>query len=234
MNDVEVKRMSTAMTNLVFEVTSTLQSLSINYEDSESTAGQPEKLLVRIYCGNGWMFSRELEEKVALTLMRDRVCPRWFGVFKNGRIEEFLPSSPVSSEQFRQPKVLASLLRKLALVHGMAEKVIPYYGGEVQDLILSRLENWFRRSLNALPILKVKYSQSHLAPRLDRVSALLKCADFQEIKRRLHSVGSPMVFGHCDVRLTGVLRVVGFIYWVVTSWECPVRLDDQIIHVNRF
>lgn len=191
------------MTNMVYEVTSSIQNYSMDYEDSEAALMEPEKLLLRVYGPSTWMFEREKEERIVYALMSLGISPPWLGVFGNGRIEEFVPSSTVSAQKFRRPEVAKKILAEVHRLHSSLDQVIHLAPLLRENALWGRLELWNMKAEEAFESLRTSIGPED-PKHHEMIQTLLSWnifngATLKILKERASQCHSPLVFGHCDV-----------------------------------
>ena len=126
---IKVERLSGALTNAVY-VVSPPEDLPVPPPNTPSTTptkkgdkkgtplGPPPKLLLRIYGPQvGHLIDRESELAILRRLARQRIGPRMFGTFRNGRFEEYLNAKPLSPDELRDPKVSAQIAKRMRELH---------------------------------------------------------------------------------------------------------------------
>ncbi|PJF19019.1 hypothetical protein PSACC_01164 [Paramicrosporidium saccamoebae] len=204
--DIQVYRISSAMTNMVFSVT--LSCAGPSEEDTESATWHPERLLLRVYGNSNWMFQRDLEESTALVLTEHGIIPQWYGVFGNGRFEDYIPSTSVSAREFQSPELCAEISKCLGRIHNMLPNVVEATTWENRDYMLERLESWrLAACLSMSNLLQRKLSSDH-AEILRKIELwdAFSPEFIPTLRCRIAQVDSPVVFAHCDLHHGNVLR----------------------------
>ncbi|CAB0016889.1 unnamed protein product [Nesidiocoris tenuis] len=110
--DVTVKRLSGGLSNILYHV-------QLNHP-SEST--RPKQVLLRLYGQTQCEGALEnlITESVIFTLLSERkIGPKLFGIFPGGRIEEYIPASPLKPEEMSDPQVNPLVAETIAAVHCM-------------------------------------------------------------------------------------------------------------------
>ena len=132
---VGVERLSGALTNAVYVVTppadlSTLSAppgLPTNSGSSTNSLHRgskktPQRLLLRVYGPQvEHLIDREAELAVLRRLARKKIGPRLLGTFTNGRFEQYLNASPLSSDQLREPDTSVLIARRMRELHDGVE-----------------------------------------------------------------------------------------------------------------
>ncbi|RWS07037.1 choline kinase alpha-like isoform X3 [Dinothrombium tinctorium] len=117
-SDIEIKPIEMGVSNRVFAV-----SLP---KWVKSSKNEPMKVLVRFYGseftgkGNRYKFVGEVTEAVVFSLLAERnFGPKLFGIFDGGRIEEFIESRSLTTEEIFETETLQLFARKIAQIHCM-------------------------------------------------------------------------------------------------------------------
>ncbi|CCG80513.1 Ethanolamine kinase [Taphrina deformans PYCC 5710] len=99
-----------------------------------------QKLLLRIYGPNVLhLIDRDYETSVLARLAHHRIGPRLLGQFKNGRIEQWLESVEVGSNEIRDPIVSTYIARRLREFHDYVTLLPP----EMDKVsAITNLEGW--------------------------------------------------------------------------------------------
>ncbi|KAH8812544.1 choline kinase-like protein [Xylogone sp. PMI_703] len=127
--DIEVVRLSGALTNAVYVVSppQTLPPPPSSSVDEPSTLGHtvqtktykpPQKLLLRIYGPQvEHLIDRENELSVLRRLARKKIGPRLLGTFKNGRFEEYFNAQPLTCAELRMPDTSKQIAKRMRELH---------------------------------------------------------------------------------------------------------------------
>lgn len=116
-DNIEVKRLSGALTNAVYVVAPPPPPPTPPLKASGRPHRIPEKLLLRIYGPQvEHLIDREVELSILRRLARRNIGPRMLGTFKNGRFEQFFNAETLTPEDLRdeaQSKQIAKRMREL-------------------------------------------------------------------------------------------------------------------------
>ncbi|EFR04116.1 choline kinase [Nannizzia gypsea CBS 118893] len=118
--EVEVIRLSGALTNAVYQV-SPPKDMS-KYSQSTSSQGlirkPPPKLLLRIYGPQvEHLIDREHELQVLRRLGKRNIGPRVLGTFKNGRFEQYLHARTLTTRDLRIPETSIQIAKRMRELH---------------------------------------------------------------------------------------------------------------------
>ena len=123
-NEIEVQRLSGAMTNAVYEVSPPAELPSSDERENSgngTVAAQkkpPPKLLLRIYGPNvDHLIDREKELAILRRLARKKIGPCLLGTFANGRFEEYLNAAPLTPEDLRCPDTSRQIAKRMRELH---------------------------------------------------------------------------------------------------------------------
>ncbi len=167
--DIEVQRLSGALTNAVYVVSLPRDLLT---PDGKTTLKPPPKLLLRIYGPQvEHLIDRENELSILRRLARKKIGPRLLGTFTNGRFEEFFNAETLTFDDLRVESTSKQIAKRMRELHdgidllenerekgpfvwlnwdkwvNNCEKVISYLDKEIASGKVSRNELWRSRGL---------------------------------------------------------------------------------------
>ncbi|KAF2816460.1 kinase-like protein [Mytilinidion resinicola] len=120
-NEVEVERLSGALTNAVYVVVPPKNLPSRKDQSAESIPhprNPPPKLLLRIYGPQvEHLIDREAELQILRRLARKRIGPRLLGTFTNGRFEEFFHAQTLTPKDLRVPDTSKQIAKRMRELH---------------------------------------------------------------------------------------------------------------------
>ena len=115
--DIEVKRLSGALTNAVYVVSPPLE-LPSHSADRNRVYKVPSKLLLRVYGPQvEHLIDRENELGILRRLARKKIGPRLLGTFKNGRFEQFFESTTLTAEDLRVEGTSKQIAKRMRELH---------------------------------------------------------------------------------------------------------------------
>ncbi|KAJ9638303.1 hypothetical protein H2199_006990 [Coniosporium tulheliwenetii] len=121
--EIEVERLSGALTNAVYVVSPPKDLPTQKPANSDSTRSltpkkPPPKLLLRIYGPQvEHLIDREAELQILRRLARKRIGPRLLGTFKNGRFEEFFHARTLTPKDLRNPETSKQIAKRMRELH---------------------------------------------------------------------------------------------------------------------
>jgi choline kinase len=114
-DEVEVERLSGALTNAVYVVSPPREPPP---SDSSRQHRKPDKLLLRIYGPQvEHLIDRENELNILCRLARQHIGPRLLGTFQNGRFEEFFNAQTLRPEDIRDPSTSKQIAKRMRELH---------------------------------------------------------------------------------------------------------------------
>ncbi|KUJ23600.1 kinase-like protein [Mollisia scopiformis] len=124
--DIEVERLSGALTNAVY-VVSPPKDLPVPTHSQQGVAGAhakpfvprpPPKLLLRVYGPQvEHLIDRENELSILRRLARKKIGPRLLGTFTNGRFEEFFNAQTLTAEDLRVEDTSKQIAKRMRELH---------------------------------------------------------------------------------------------------------------------
>lgn len=124
--DIDVVRLSGALTNAVYVVNPPKNMADFDQQKSTDSSGAPEptlkrrplSLLLRIYGPQAdHLIDRAAELGILRRLARKRIGPRLLGCFENGRFEEFLLAKTLTAEDLRVPETSKQIAKRMRELH---------------------------------------------------------------------------------------------------------------------
>ncbi|XP_057597583.1 choline/ethanolamine kinase isoform X2 [Hippopotamus amphibius kiboko] len=85
-----------------------------------SVGEEPREVLLRLYGAILQGVDSLVLESVMFAILAERsLGPQLYGVFPEGRLEQYLPSRPLKTHELREPVLSAAIATKMAQFHGM-------------------------------------------------------------------------------------------------------------------
>lgn len=219
--DIEVKRLSGALTNAVYVVSPPKDLPIQNSNGKPYTPKPPPKLLLRIYGPQvEHLIDRENELSILCRLARKKIGPRLLGTFRNGRFEEFFNAETLTFDDLRVESTSKQIAKRMRELHDgidlleneredgpfvwlnwdkwvkTCEKVITYLDKEILSGKESKDELWRSRGL----VCGVEWPQFKAA-----IDKYRKWLDSYYGKG---GVNRRLVFAHNDTQYGNILRLV--------------------------
>ncbi|KAG9331406.1 hypothetical protein JZ751_019296 [Albula glossodonta] len=134
-------------------------------------------------------------ESVMFALLAERALgPRLYGVFPEGRLEQYLPSCCLVTEQLGVPELSAEIAAKMACFHGM---VMPF--NKEPKWLFETIDRYMDR------VLGLKFLRSAHVNKFNRLMKYNLEAELENLRTLLTATASPVVFCHNDVQEGNIL-----------------------------
>ncbi|KAM6215814.1 choline/ethanolamine kinase [Rhynchocyon petersi] len=157
-----------------------------------SVGEEPREVLLRLYGAILQGVDSLVLESVMFAILAERsLGPQLYGVFPEGRLEQYIPSRTLKTQELREPVLSAAIATKMAQFHGMEMPftkephwlfgTMERYLKQIQDLPPSKLPQ-----MNLLEVHTLKDEMSNLRKLLD-------------------ATPSPVVFCHNDIQEGNIL-----------------------------
>ncbi|KAI9502316.1 hypothetical protein GGI25_006137 [Coemansia spiralis] len=245
-SQVRVRRLSGAMTNCVFMMTidpvpsvpssrapkmlmSTRQYAKGSGHTGKHTTPLPKKYLLRVYgTGVDEFLSRTKELYWLSQLTSLGFGPQLYGIFGNGRLEEFLESTTLTKDDIRHPSTSKHIARRMCELHSLVSYYRPY--GDVGasshpgvDLsgrpeLWANVDSWLRLVHNKWSLIRRTCDANpQCAEILDNWPRLEQAA--ARLRRYIGRANAPVVFAHDDLQYGNILRLEHTGELVVVDFE---------------
>ncbi|KAL5007159.1 hypothetical protein ScPMuIL_015965 [Solemya velum] len=197
--DVEVSPISGGLTNYLY-----LCSLPSGVEPLN---GEPRCVLLRIY-GDIAKTSKEfvVHSSVVFALLSEKgMGPKLYGMYPEGRVEEYIPTKCLAREDL--PKLFVEVARKLAQFHILDMPLC-----KDPRWLLDTIGGWLKEVDNNLTLDKCKKDEF-----VTKLRSFNLTQEYDILKEALSSVYSPVVFSHNDLQEGNILYFENCM--TVIDWE---------------
>ncbi|KRX67617.1 Choline/ethanolamine kinase, partial [Trichinella sp. T9] len=173
----------------------------------------PCKILLRIYF-NPETETNVVEESVTFMLLSERqLGPKLYGIFPGGRLEEYIPSRPLSAVEVRQSHFSRQIAAKMAQFHALS---VPL--SKEPTYLFDALKRWMRQLKNnadRFPEFLVRFDNQVISLNEERlVQEINLIRDFTD------NCKSPVVFCHNDIQEGGN-------YYLIFFFLCNILLPNE-------
>lgn len=211
-NDLNLQRISGALTNSVYEVRAPAYVSKI-LKDERDVKGpgsrQPQNLLLRVYGRNvNLLIDRRKELAVVALLTSLNIGPRLFGTFANGRLEQFLNAKPLTRFDIRNSETSIQIAKRMRDLHDH----VPLSDTtrlEGPEIWLS-IEKWLIPALDRLGEMEEARTASAIdifgAPAFVLKQAIHKYREWLDSQYNLEN-STKLVFCHNDTQYGNILRL---------------------------
>ncbi|XP_066579836.1 choline/ethanolamine kinase isoform X1 [Amia ocellicauda] len=163
----------------------------------DSVGQEPRQVLLRIYGAILQGVDSLVLESVMFAILAEReLGPRLHGIFPEGRLEQYLPSNRLRTEQLRIPDISAEIAVKMSRFHGM---LMPF--NKEPKWLFGTIERYMNQ------ILKLKFTREAHVKKFKKLMKYNLPAEMESLRTLLESTPSPVVFCHNDVQEGNILML---------------------------
>lgn len=164
--------------------------------------GEPAQVLLRLY-GDHWKESdMSVQIEIFSLLSSKELGPMLYGNFEDGRLEEFLPATSLTSAELMDHEISSIIARKLAKVHSL-------------DVPRSKTDTWILDRMHEFlaSVREISYEYAPATQELNestrQIAQKLLAVDFESeikyIQDILGRIRTPKVFSHNDLHQGNIL-----------------------------
>ncbi|XP_070283776.1 choline kinase alpha isoform X2 [Myotis yumanensis] len=169
--------------------------------DTVATVGdEPRKVLLRLYGAILKMGTEAMVlESVMFAILAERsLGPKLYGIFPQGRLEQFIPSRRLETEELSLPDISAEVAEKMATFHGMK---MPF--NKEPKWLFGTMEKYLNQ------VLRIKFTEGAKVKQLHRFLSYNLPLELENLRSLLESTPSPVVFCHNDCQEGNILLLEG-------------------------
>ncbi|KAM5225056.1 choline kinase alpha isoform 2-T2 [Hipposideros larvatus] len=169
--------------------------------DTMATIGdEPRKVLLRLYGAILKMGAEAMVlESVMFAILAERsLGPKLYGIFPQGRLEQFIPSRRLDTEELSVPDISAEIAEKMATFHGMK---MPF--NKEPKWLFGTMEKYLNQ------VLRIKFTGETRMKQLHRFLSYNLPLELENLRSLLESTPSPVVFCHNDCQEGNILLLEG-------------------------
>ncbi|KAG8522684.1 Choline kinase alpha, partial [Galemys pyrenaicus] len=138
-------------------------------------------------------------ESVMFAILAERsLGPKLYGIFPQGRLEQFIPSRRLDTEELSLPDISAEIAEKMATFHGMK---MPF--NKEPKWLFGMMEKYLQQ------VLRVKFTGDSRAEQLHRLLSYDLPLELERLRSLLEATPSPVVFCHNDCQEGNILLLDG-------------------------
>ncbi|XP_066108339.1 choline kinase alpha isoform X1 [Saccopteryx bilineata] len=138
-------------------------------------------------------------ESVMFAILAERLLgPKLYGIFPQGRLEQFIPSRRLNTEELSLPDISAEIAEKMATFHGMK---MPF--NKEPKWLFGTMEKYLNQ------VLRIKFTRETRVKQLHRLLGYNLPLELEHLRSLLLSTPSPVVFCHNDCQEGNVLLLEG-------------------------
>ncbi|XP_074840355.1 choline/ethanolamine kinase isoform X2 [Carettochelys insculpta] len=189
--ELGISPVSGGLSNLLYKCT---------LPDHIQTVGdEPRQVLLRIYGAILQGVDSLVLESVMFAILAERALgPRLYGVFPEGRLEQYIPSRRLCTKDLRDPDISREIAMKMARFHGM---VMPF--NKEPKWLFGTMERYLRQ------IAELTFPEEAQLKKFNQLKAYDLRKEMGSLRELLESTHSPVVFCHNDVQEGNILLLAG-------------------------
>ncbi|KAK6488191.1 choline/ethanolamine kinase [Huso huso] len=162
-----------------------------------SVGEEPREVLLRVYGAILQGVDSLVQESVMFAILAERALgPRLYGIFPEGRLEQYIPSNRLLTEQLRVPDLSGEIAVKMSRFHGM---VMPF--NKEPKWLFGTIERYMKQ------ILTLKFTKEAHLKKFNKLMKYNLPAEMESLRALLESTASPVVFCHNDVQEGNILML---------------------------
>lgn len=187
--DFQISIVSGGLSNLLY-----LCSLP----DHVSSEGEePRQVLLRIYGAILQGVDSLVLESVMFAILAERTLgPKLYGIFPQGRLEQYLPNTRMRTDQLSDPSISAEIATKLARFHQM---VMPF--NKEPKWLFGTIDKYMDQ------VMKLSFGREAHVKKYKKLMNLDLPAELESLRALLAATPSPVVFCHNDVQEGNILML---------------------------
>ncbi|KAG8437894.1 hypothetical protein GDO86_008552 [Hymenochirus boettgeri] len=186
-------------------------------EEEPSLANEPRSVLLRLYgailqmsCNKGENQETQREnffqgaeamvmESVMFAILAERdLGPKLYGIFPQGRLEQFIPSRKLETDELSRLDISAEIAEKMARFHGMN---MPF--NKEPKWLFGTMEKYQKQ------VLKIKFTRESYTRKLNKILSYDLPKEMKTLRCILEATHSPVVFCHNDCQEGNILLLNG-------------------------
>ncbi|XP_061274971.1 choline/ethanolamine kinase isoform X3 [Bos javanicus] len=157
-----------------------------------SVGEEPREVLLRLYGAILQGVDSLVLESVMFAILAERsLGPQLYGVFPEGRLEQYIPSRPLKTHELRDPVLSAAIATKMAKFHGMEMPFTkePHWLFGTMERYLKQIQDLPPTSLPQMNLLEMYSLKDEMG----------------NLRKLLDTTPSPVVFCHNDIQEGNIL-----------------------------
>lgn len=158
---------------------------------------EPRQVLLRIYGAILQGVDSLVLESVMFAILAERsLGPKLYGIFPDGRLEQYLPNTRMRTDQLSDPSISAELATKLARFH---EMVMPF--NKEPKWLFGTIDKYMDQ------VMKLSFVREAHVKKYKKLMKLNLPAELESLRKLLIATPSPVVFCHNDVQEGNILML---------------------------
>ncbi|XP_049986298.1 choline/ethanolamine kinase isoform X1 [Alexandromys fortis] len=157
-----------------------------------SVGEEPREVLLRLYGAILQGVDSLVLESVMFAILAERsLGPQLYGVFPEGRLEQYLPSRPLKTQELRDPVLSGAIATKMARFHGM-------------EMPFTKEPHWLFGTMERY-LKQIQDLPSTGLPQMNLLETYSLKDEMGNLRKLLEATPSPVVFCHNDIQEGNIL-----------------------------
>lgn len=170
-------------------------------ESTILTNGEPSQILLRIYGDQSRNCDMSIQLEIFSLLSSRELGPKLYGNFDDGRLEEFLPATSLTSEELMDSEISSIIAKKIATVHSLDVPI-----DRNSTWLTERLDEWSEFLVNLGGAIRFADGLSQSTKEIARkLLAIDFVREIKFLRGILAGTRSPIVFSHNDLHQGNIL-----------------------------
>ncbi|XP_059916155.1 choline/ethanolamine kinase [Gadus macrocephalus] len=190
-SDFQISIVSGGLSNLLYMCNLPAQVATV--------AEEPRRVLLRIYGAILQGVDSLVLESVMFAILAERTLgPKLYGIFPEGRLEEYLPNDRMRTEELYDPSISSEIACKVARFHKM-------------QMPFNKEPKWLFGTIDRYmdQVLELKFTREAHVKKYNKLMQFNLPAELDSLRRLLAATPSPVVFCHNDVTEGNILKLEG-------------------------
>ncbi|KAM4734119.1 choline kinase alpha isoform 2-T2 [Anableps anableps] len=164
-----------------------------------SVGDEPRSVLLRLYGAILQGAEAMVLESVMFAILAEReLGPKLYGIFPQGRLEQYVPSRKLDTCELSDPSISAEVAQKMARFHGMR---MPF--NKEPKWLFGTMEKYLSQ------VMRLNFTRESHLRRFNCMLAYNLPKEMETLKLLLESTHSPVVFCHNDCQEGNILLLKG-------------------------
>ncbi|XP_007558598.1 PREDICTED: choline kinase alpha-like isoform X2 [Poecilia mexicana] len=164
-----------------------------------SVGDEPRSVLLRLYGAILQGAEAMVLESVMFAILAEReLGPKLYGIFPQGRLEQYVPSRKLDTCELSDPSISAEVAQKMARFHGMR---MPF--NKEPKWLFGTMEKYLSQ------VMRLNFTRESHLRRFNSMLAYNLPQEMETLKLLLESTHSPVVFCHNDCQEGNILLLKG-------------------------
>ncbi|KAM4572741.1 choline kinase alpha isoform 2-T2 [Odontesthes bonariensis] len=165
----------------------------------DSVGDEPRSILLRLYGAILQGAEAMVLESVMFAILAEReLGPKLYGIFPQGRLEQYVPSRKLDTCELSDPSISAEVAEKMVKFHGMR---MPF--NKEPKWLFGTMDKYLSQ------VMKLNFTRESHLRRFNRLLAHNLPQEMETLKSLLESTRSPVVFCHNDCQEGNILLLKG-------------------------